>query len=1570
MHKDLVVKTPSLSGSTELLVIAPIKPGFVSALDAVTYTSRAKLLLRALHAGRKNSHEHNLFRAVSDAVERVGVIHTLRLAVLEPDNANKAGSILLSVNFDGAYESYVRTIWQKAPRLLDLIFCNTVDHVTGWDHSYEAWSRWLVSRQIDTPFYYGTPSLTKGDTTLLRMQDRFQRRQADVDLLTTQSANTSAEQITWDVIEKDKDPQSGPFAQAPSKEGHVGRREGIRQGLQGLARVYRLAELYAPGTPDGELLHHAACELLPEFVHLLTDGLDNTAEDVAGERLRSALQWLAQPRPLPFVRETPPLPLTDPVLPPQAQAGILTAIAGATGACVCLVSFDDAAAAASFLSEFVPTSQGARAKGQVCLNLALTFEGLRACGVSEQVLAQLPLEFRHGMQRRSGVLGDTGVNHPRRWSLPVLNWPAAIQDATYVAPADAQLVPLESVHALLQLRFIGQSEEQIGEELKTRFAKLNKGVRPLSVQWLRRNFKQSGEVIDHFGYADGLSDPVFGPDNAWLFPNQVHLGEALVGHANAADAKPVLGADLAALLQDSSYLVVRKLRQDVEAFNKAVASVPLDPDLVKSKLMGRKPDGQPLITVQNGQNEFNYENDPTGAECPFSAHIRRANPRVPTSTQPDQVQPVPGARPPRIFRRGMAYTDPLPGNAEEKGSFFMAYNASIGEQFEVVQRWLSGGNSSGAPSGAADPICGIPEAGRQRFFRFEHAGKVFHMALDGSDQLSVEPTPLVRLAWGAYFLAPSLVGVQHLQSVAEAAALAATPAATLAATQAAPVSVPWSVTEGVADIKRLLALEASAGLDVALANWKAALEDPESRREFRTASIWAAIRQAHGGLLRTPYGVLVADSALVSEVLTDVNLRYTVDGYQQRLAQTLGPIFLGLDAGAEYDRQATAINKAIEALTFEDGYVKSRALANAALKFWADDAETRARNFGESRWELNLDVREITQKVLEGLLTYWFGLTDSGDFLTPAGFDWAVDSAGRARFPGDFYTPSRHTFQPQPTATVLDIAQRHGRNLRQRMGQFLEAQDSTITATVTMAVLGDPALKKADGSKDYDLAARTIAGAIMGFVPTTDNNLRRIVDQWLRDETIWSLRVRAPANSLATPADGSALLDDAIVRTMMLRPMPEFIWRTAVVEHVLNTADGTGFDVHVGDRVVLGLISATQQGLERGERDVVPVFGGNRSASPAPRHACPGMQSAMGVIAGVLSAIVDTPLALRPATTAGILSFEGRVSVPTRAPQQAMGFADANTQARMSIGKVAITPQDAKSKPNQFPKPALGGNEILKPISSAANQGMLLGWGDSWFKLDINALFVEEWDLPRSLAKLGWDTSGFARFSKRGISLEEMSLVKKREGFYKYVFATLLKGPKPAAILIGGGGNDVHTLSAATGRSPLQEIAAPPGTKPPLNDHAVTTFVHERLRGYLRTLLTNLVEATQGKVPIFVHGYDHPIPDRRGFPLGLKGPWLAPVNAPPYSPEQGIEIMKLLIDALNEMIADLVKKEFANSGVRHLKLTGTLASKYKPDLSDYQDWWLNELHPRERGYDALALVADTAIKAAQLQANP
>ena len=408
---------------------------------------------------------------------------------------------------------------------------------------------------------------------------------------------------------------------------------------------------------------------------------------------------------------------------------------------------------------------------------------------------------------------------------------------------------------------------------------------------------------------------------------------------------------------------------------------------------------------------------------------------------------------------------------------------------------------------------------------------------------------------------------------------------------------------------------------------------------------------------------------------------------------------------------------------------------------------------------------------------------------------------------------------------------------------------------------------------------------------------------------------------LTSPADGKRLLIDPISRAMMLRPMPEFIWRTSTKEHVLDTTNGSAFDVHKGDRMVLGLVSATQQKLERGARDVMPVFGGDRWAKPAaPRHACPGKPSAMGVMAGVLSAIIDTPLALRPATASGLLSFEGNVTA-------------------------------------RFPVPVASGEGNARTTGPAENKGLLLAWGDSWFHLD-HPYSLADWDLAKSLASLGWDTKGFAKYSDEGLTLEEMATVQPRTGFY-----SLVRQMKPLAVLLDGGGNDVHQRARNPSSpwfplSPLHAMAAPPGSNPALNAEAVSKFVHGQLRGHLDTVLKNLVEVTEGlDIPIFVHGYDHPIPDKRDFPLG-RG-WLDPVNTDPYTPEQGKKIMQLLIDELNTMIAAAVRP-FAGQRVRHLNLTGTLAAQPGFDI-DYKAWWLNELHATRRGCDVLAKVVDAAI---------
>ena len=54
------------------------------------------------------------------------------------------------------------------------------------------------------------------------------------------------------------------------------------------------------------------------------------------------------------------------------------------------------------------------------VNVAFTWEGLRALGVDEASLATFPEEFKQGMVARAEMLGDTGANHPSCW---VEIWP-------------------------------------------------------------------------------------------------------------------------------------------------------------------------------------------------------------------------------------------------------------------------------------------------------------------------------------------------------------------------------------------------------------------------------------------------------------------------------------------------------------------------------------------------------------------------------------------------------------------------------------------------------------------------------------------------------------------------------------------------------------------------------------------------------------------------------------------------------------------------------------------------------------------------------------------------------------------------------------------------------------------------------------------------------------------------------------------------------------------------------------------------------------------------------------------
>lgn len=205
--------------------------------------------------------------------------------------------------------------------------------------------------------------------------------------------------------------------------------------------------------------------------------------------------------------------------------------------------------------------------------------------------------------------------------------------------------------------------------------------------------------------------------------------------------------------KDGSYLVYRRLRQDVGAFHKflhdtAVAKQVPEPvnssaaRRLGSSLVGRWPSGAPVAREPQRENpalanddcrnnyfEFQGDSDPIvpgpndslackdpgtnpnfplakkddeGSRCPFSAHIRKAYPRDDeTLKQPPDPEPNESdTQTHRLLRRGLPY-GPVSASTPEtpvdddvdRGLQFLAYQTSIENQFEFVTKvWVNNPN--------------------------------------------------------------------------------------------------------------------------------------------------------------------------------------------------------------------------------------------------------------------------------------------------------------------------------------------------------------------------------------------------------------------------------------------------------------------------------------------------------------------------------------------------------------------------------------------------------------------------------------------------------------------------------------------------------------------------------------------------------------------------------------------------------------------------------------------------------------------------------------------------------------
>jgi Dyp-type peroxidase family len=342
------------------------------------------------------------------------------------------------------------------------------------------------------------------------------------------------------------------------------------------------------------------------------------------------------------------------------------------------------------------------------LNVALSFRALQALALPSRLLESFPPEFREGMARRAELLAD----EPQTW--------------------DDGLCDLEVllvVHAQNEAALTREAERW-----ERALAAADSGLQLASTQ----DAALFGDAREHFGFTDGFSQPAIEGLAREAVPGQgivykrptwwpwsrprwraIKAGEFVLGYEDE-DRGPA-PAPPAPFHRNASFMVWRKLHQDVAAFRAQVAAqalrLGLDRELVAAKLVGRWPDGSPLALRPDGPdahlgndraraNDFTYGEDPRGLRCPRGAHVRRTNPRDALGWEGRL-----SARH-RILRRGMPYGPPLPDGAEDDGAprglLFVCLQASIARQFEIVQsQWCNDGNVFGLGR-EADPVTGPP----------------------------------------------------------------------------------------------------------------------------------------------------------------------------------------------------------------------------------------------------------------------------------------------------------------------------------------------------------------------------------------------------------------------------------------------------------------------------------------------------------------------------------------------------------------------------------------------------------------------------------------------------------------------------------------------------------------------------------------------------------------------------------------------------------------------------------------------------------------------------------------------
>jgi deferrochelatase/peroxidase EfeB len=1280
-----VISSKNIEGITDLVVVAPIKDGFIRAYENVTYATRLRIVAEALNRVRVNAREYELITPFSDVTQRILTLLDFRVGLIDKDlfvlppaknqhdkwPVQSRRYLYLTATFDGAWEPYMRLIWDPLGPFLDLLFCNCEGYVTAGDHSFDEYAQWVRDNQMDSAIFYATTGLTVRDQIYLGRLEQLQRSrpaaQSDFEIarLTMpdpkQAATAERLKALADLAAKD-----------PTQYRNI-----HELALQALTVLYRLADFYPPEwlikQPDlseGRYLARVATDLLQGWEDLIpTSGpLKGDWDGRVVPAYRDPLHWYesgkaylgqlneervaARPKDRDFERSE----IQGGLLKPQGsreepvQHGALM-----------LMTVTNAAAARTFIQDHLDVhyaeGEGGDPPDGYFRTIGFTADGLRRIGLETCLIDHFPQEFREGMEMRSGLVGDMRENHPRNWTLPPRGGLRASNEPD--APAKRPPVELSEVDFVIQVRTSNDDRDGLIAELRRLEALAADGASLQACQMMRSLYDDGqGISRDHFGFHDGVSQPkaIPGIDDTYRRQaDEVRLGELLLGYRNdRSDFAPApFGPDFPGWRQkqredalayqfNGSFMVIRKLEQHVATFESFIAAEtarincahpglaePMTPDRLKAKLIGRYADGRPLIPTADGSlNNFTYEADDKGEKCPFAAHIRRANPRNSFQGRPA----------PRLVRRGMSFDESEAGGG--KGLVFMAYNASIAEQYETIQRWINGGNSTDVAAGHNDPVMGVaPPIGvldkAERVFRFVEGTEVVRVRM---------PKSFVSLHWGLYLFIPSRTALSRLCGLLGGYR---------------PIEETFEL-QGRQIIERM---DKIGDADTLGQEWKRLLEDFDAKDPAErniSPDVWAAIRYYKGGAIKIPGGVppvtdwnaappkdqpmiLCASYRNVLGVLSNWKT-YSTEEQLRRIESNSGPIFVtqqpddhykaaGLQGKYRYRDESEKTNAILMGYDQNSGFQAGYAAGQEVL------AAIRAAATASGRDYYKLELRrQYVLPSLGNLCRLWYGLPD-GKHMHFGGWLWEGPD-NRAppgpRCPGDFLSPSRNAFYPRPSDTVAQFADVQGKAILAGSLGFVVEQRALDNGASTGSVARQMFL----AIDENEVLARNLIGTMVGAIPPMDGNLRGILLEWFNERTLWRHQAAlqrafggAPAST--DPAKACALLLGPVSQAMCKRPAPDLLYRTATEAAVLPANDGNSDnDISVKERdiVVVSLVSAAQRSLHQtSDGDVSIVFGGKRKAPyqsavddiEHPVHACPAREMAMGAIMGIMAALLD-----------------------------------------------------------------------------------------------------------------------------------------------------------------------------------------------------------------------------------------------------------------------------------------------------------------------------------------------------------